>query len=59
MSFLAIPATSVPSERTWSRDAEVLTAKRAMFLSEVASGTMFLKENVEVARKHYQTVVKK
>ena len=53
MSFLAIPATSAPSERMWSRGTGVLTTKRAMLLSEVISGTMFLKENMEVARKYY------
>ena len=56
--FLAIPATSAPSERMWNRGASVLTAKRNRFAAEVTSSTMFLKENVDILRKHYEEVVK-
>ena len=56
--FLAIPATSAPSERMWNRGASVLTAKRNRLAAEVTSSTMFLKENVEILRKHYEEVVK-
>ena len=57
--FLAIPATSAPSERIWSRAAGVLTTKRANLDPEVASGMMFVKENLEVLRKHYTTLTEK
>ena len=56
--FLAIPATSAPSERMWSRGAGVLTAKRNRLAAEITSSTMFLKENMEILRKHYKEVVK-
>ena len=56
--FLAIPATSAPSERMWNRGAGVITAKRNRLAAEITSCTMFLKENVEILRKHYEEVVK-
>jgi len=55
--FLAIPATSAPSERIWSRSAGVATAKRSRLDASVTSGTMFVKENEEILRKHYKRVV--
>ena len=58
MAFLAIPKTSAPSERIWSRAAQVLTTKRPRLDYEVASGMMFVKENAEVLKKHYDTVTK-
>ena len=57
-SFLAVPATSSPSEKIWSRAAQVLTIKRSKLDSEIASGIMFLKENAEVMKKHYDAVTK-
>ena len=56
--FLSIPATSAPSERMWSRSSGVLTAKRSRLTPEVTSSTMFLKENMEIVRKHYTKAVK-
>ena len=55
--FLAIPATSAPSERTWSRSAGVTTAKRSRLDASVTSGTTFVKENEDILRKHYERVV--
>ena len=44
--YLAIPATSAPSERVWSLSAFVINAKRARLDSEVVSKMMFIEENV-------------
>ena len=52
-AFLAIPATSAPSEKKWSWAAQVLTIKRSRLDSDVASGIMFVDENAEVLKKHY------
>ena len=51
--FLTIPATSAPSERVWSQSANVITTKRARLDETIASGIMFVKENVRVLSKHY------
>ena len=53
VTFLAVPATSAPSERIWSRAARVLTAKRASLKSEVTSRIMFIRENAALLRKCY------
>jgi hypothetical protein len=54
--FLAIPATSAPSERIWSRAAAVLTAKRNRLNADVASANIFLRDNEEVIRKHHESL---
>ena len=56
--FLAIPATSAPSERIWSRTSGVLTTLRNRLAPELATGTMFMKENFELVRKHWEAVTK-
>ena len=56
--FLTIPATSAPSERVWSQSANVITTKRARLDETIASGIMFVKENVRVLRKHYTLLTK-
>ena len=53
----AIPTTYAPLERIWSHSAGVVTAKRSRLDSSVTSGTMFVKENEEILREHYKTVV--
>ena len=58
-AYLSIPATSVPSERVWSRAAHVLSIKRSRLGEDVASGIMFLKENVHILRKHYGVLSQK
>ena len=57
MEFLSIPATSAASERVWSRAAQVLSTKRARLSEKVASNVLFVKENLEVLRKHYATLI--
>ena len=56
--FLTIPATSAPSKRVWSQSANVITTKRASLDGTIASGIMFVKENVRVLRKHYTLLTK-
>jgi len=55
VKYLAIPATSAPSERIWSQAARVLTAKQNMLLEEVSSAIMYCKENRELLHKYYCT----
>jgi hypothetical protein len=52
--FLCIPASSAPSEQVWSQAARVLTVKRANTTDDVASGVIFVRENMELLRKHYK-----
>jgi hypothetical protein len=54
--LLAIPATSAPSERVWSRVSSVLTMKRARMKSDVASDIMYIRENIDILRKYYVTI---
>jgi hypothetical protein len=54
--YLAIPATSAPSERIWSRAARILTCKRSKLKPEVTQSMMLLKENAHLVRKHYSQI---
>ena len=58
VKYLAIPATSAPSERIWSRAARVLTAKRNKLSEEVSSAIMYCKENRELLHKYYAEIAK-
>lgn len=44
---LAIPATSVPAERTFSTAGNIVNQKRACLLPENANLLVFLAENLE------------
>ena len=57
--YLAIPATSAPSERVWSRASRILTCKRSVMKPEVAQGMMFVMENSQVLQKHYKDIARK
>ena len=54
--YLAIPATSAPSERIWSRAARILTCKRSLLKPEVTQSMMFLKENAHLVCKYYAEI---
>ena len=54
--YLAIPATSAPSERIWSRAARILTCKRAHLKPEITQSMMFVKENAHLVRKYYTEI---
>jgi hypothetical protein len=58
VKYLAIPATSAPSERIWSRAARVLTAKRNKLSEGVSSAIMHCKENRELLHKYYAEIAK-
>ena len=58
VKYLAIPATSAPSERIWSRAARVLTAKQNRLSEEVSSAIMYCKENRELLHKYYAEIAK-
>ena len=51
--YLAIPATSAPSERIWSRASRILTLKRASLSEELVARMMYVRENIRYLRKHY------
>ena len=55
---LAIPATSAPSERIWSRAARVLTVKRNRMSEEVTSAMMYCRENRELLHKYYAEIAR-
>ena len=57
--FLAIPATSAPSERIWSRAAKILSLHRASLNDELVARIMYVRENLEFFLKHYRTLAKK
>ena len=56
--FLYIPASSAPSELIWSRDALVLSSKQGNMNEELASGIMFVKENLKLLKQYYAEVTK-
>jgi hypothetical protein len=58
VKYLAIPATSAPSERIWSRAARVLTVKRNMMSEEVTSAMMYCRENRELLHKYYAEIAR-
>ena len=50
---LAIPATSAPSKRIWSRVARIITLKRTRFKEELVARMMPVRENVRhLSKKH-------
>lgn len=58
MIFLAITATSAPSERIWSHAALVMNVKRVNLDDDVSSGIIFVKQNMNVLTKYYDEVSK-
>ena len=58
VKYLAIPATSAPSERIWSRAARVLTVKRNRMSEEVTSAMMYCRENRELLHKYYAEIAR-
>ena len=49
--FLCIPASSAPPEQIWRRTSQVVLIKRANLSEDVASGSVFVKENIEILKK--------
>eukprot|EP00956_Cyclotella_meneghiniana_P041903 scaffold244197_cov36-Cyclotella_meneghiniana.AAC.1 len=56
--YLAIPATSAPSERVWSRSARLLALRRARLKDDLIERMMFVKENMRFVTKHYRSLRK-
>ncbi len=56
LEYLAIPATSAPSERVFSRAGKLLTMKRASLSPDIAERMMFIKENADLLHTHYVTL---
>jgi hypothetical protein len=57
--YLAIPATSAPSEQVWSRLAKFLSLWRAHLSDDLVGRMMFGKENLVFLHKHYRELMKK
>lgn len=47
-TYLAVPATSVPSERVFSKAGEIISAKRSALISENVEKLIFLSINMKV-----------
>ncbi len=58
IKYLAVPATSAPSERIWSRAARVLTVKRNRMKEDVTAAVMYCRENKHILHKHYTEIAK-
>ncbi len=56
--YLAVLATSAPSERIWSRASRVPTLKRANLEPKVTQGIIFIKENLGILHKYYVSLAK-
>ena len=50
--YLAIPATSAPSERIWSRTSRVLSLKRESLKAEGAQKYCSKNEKLSILQKH-------
>jgi hypothetical protein len=57
--YLAIPATSAPSERVWSCLARILSLRRAHLSDNLVGHMMYMKENLLYLQKHYRPLRKK
>ena len=55
--FLAIPATSSPSEKIWNVSAHVMQAQKANIDEKLSSAIMFVQKNERLLRKHYPQLV--
>ena len=58
IKYLAVPATSAPSERIWSRAARVPTVKRNRMKEDVTAAMMYCRENKHILHKHFTEIAK-
>jgi hypothetical protein len=56
--YLAVPATSAPSERIWRRALRILTLKQANLKAKVQQRMMLIKENLSILHKYYGFLAK-
>jgi hypothetical protein len=57
--FLAIPATSAPSEQVWSHLARILSLQGAHLSDDLVRRVMYVKENLLFLQKHYRPLREK
>ncbi len=57
--YLAIPATSAPSEQVWSCLAKNLSLRRAHLSDDLVGHMIYMKENLVFLRKSYHELRKK
>jgi hypothetical protein len=55
-TYLAIPATSAPSERIFSRAGRILSMKRATLSPDIAQRMIMISENTCVLKHHYNVI---
>jgi hypothetical protein len=58
IKYLAVPATSAPSERIWSRAARVLTVERNRMKEDVTAAMLYCRENKPILHQHYTEIAK-
>ncbi len=56
--YLAVPATSAPSERIWSRASRNLTLKRANLKAKLSQRMVFITDNLSGLLKYYGSLAK-
>jgi hypothetical protein len=56
--YLAVPATSAPLERIWSRASKILILKRVNLKPKIAQRIMFIKEKLGILHKYYVSLAK-
>jgi hypothetical protein len=56
--YLAVPATSAPSEHIWSQAARVLNVKQNRMKEDITAAMMYCRENKHILHKHYTEVAK-
>ncbi len=58
VKYLAIPATSAPSEHIRSQASRIFTIKRNRMSKKVTSAIMYCQENRELLLKYYMEIAK-
>jgi len=56
--YLAVAATSAPSERVWSHAARILSLHCARLDDKPVGSIMFVREHIKYLRKHYCKLAK-
>ncbi len=58
IKYLAVPATSAPSEHILSRAARVLNVKQNRMKEDVTAAMMYCRESKHILHKHYTEIAK-
>ncbi len=58
IKYLAVPATSAPSEHIWSQAARVLNVKQNRMKEDVTAAMMFCRDDKHILHQHYTEIAK-